>query len=407
MKPVEALELNVSPVFVRNAASSARIVGNQGGTRSGKTYSIVQLFTLRAMRHKEEFDIIGPTLPHLKKGAISDFRKIMENAGWWNDDHYNYTDRVYEFPGGGKIQFFSADNGEKMRGPGRDYAFINELNLLEYDAWKQILLRTRKQVFFDFNPVEFEHWIQDRVLPRDDCEYIHSTYMDNLDFLPPEQVREIERMRDEDPDYWQIYGLGERAHIRSAIYSRWEKSQMPETADETIYGLDFGYNNPTALVKIIIRDKTYYCEELLYESYLTNADVIERMKDLVGDKRHRIYADAAEPNRIEEIRKAGFNIHAANKSVSDGIDYLQRHKLMIDAASTNLLKEIRTYKWQENKSGDPTSLPVKIHDHALDALRYGMYTHYKVRGGAMAKPIALGNMGMRKNSAPGSRWAGY
>ena len=397
---IERIEFPVSPVFVRNAASRARIVANQGGTSSGKTYSIMQLFTLRARRHKLKFDVIGPTVPHMKQGVIADFTTIMEKAGWWDEACYNYTDRIYRFPDAGQIQFFSADDGAKMHGPKRDYAFINELPLLEYNAWKQLLMRTRMQIFFDFNPSDFEHWIYEKVLVREDCEFIQSTFLDNLDFLPAEQIQEIERLKEEDPAFWQIYGLGERAKINGAIYEKWSKGAFPAECDEIFYGLDFGVHNPTALVKIGIKDKQYFCDELLYRTRLTNGELIEILKTVIPDKRFKIYADSAEPNRIEEIHRAGFNVQGAIKSVKDGIDFVKRHYLTITPESVNLLKEIRTYKWQEDKNGSVLDVPVKHADHALDAKRYGMYTHYM--NNHAARPVLLSNASVAKR-----KWAGH
>ncbi|GAB1371187.1 hypothetical protein MASR1M45_12490 [Candidatus Kapaibacterium sp.] len=371
--------MNVSPVFLANWEAylddKVKIIVNQGGTRSGKTYSIMQLLCTIGLNAKKrtEISVVSHTLPHIKKGAKRDFESIMQDIRVYQDKNFNKTDLIYRFSKETYLEFFSADNGDKLRGTSRDILFINEANLLTYDEWKQLLLRTRGKVFIDYNPSEEFHWIYDSVLTRDDVKFIKSTYLDNYDYLPPEQIDEIERLKDEDNDYWRIYGLGEIAKASNLIYPTFYNEYFNISA-ESIYGLDFGFNNQTALVKIQKVDQNLYVEELLYKSQLTNSDLITLIKSFnIGHK--FIYADAAEPQRIEEIYRAGFNIHPADKSVKSGIDFVKRFRLITHKNSSNLHKELKSYKWKEDKNGRVLDEPVKFNDHLLDALRYATFTH--------------------------------
>jgi phage terminase large subunit len=203
---------------------------------------------------------------------------------------------------------------------------------------------------------------------------IKSTYLDNP-FLDATIVKEIERLKALDPNYWRIYGLGERGISEMKIYSHWQYCDVfPESPDEIIYGLDFGYNNATALVKVAIKDQVIYTRELLYKSFLTNAQLIEELKTK-NIANGYIYADCAEPQRIEEIRKAGFNIKPADKEVGKGIDAVKSHPWFITKESVNTLKEVKSYSWKE-KDGKALDEPVKVNDHAMDAIRYAVHTHF-------------------------------
>lgn len=371
--------MNVSPVFLANMNAfyddKIKIIVNQGGTRSGKTYSIMQILCLIGSKayNPLEISVVSHTLPHIKKGAKRDFEHIMQELRLYEDKKFNKTDLIYKFSQEIKLEFFSADNGDKLRGTSRDILFINEANLLSYDEWKQLLMRTRSKIFIDYNPSEEFHWIYDQVLTRDDVKFIRSTYLDNYDYLPIEQIQEIERLKDEDNNYWQIYGLGEVAKATNLIYPNFTIDPN-RIGGESIYGLDFGFNNQTALVKVTRSDRVLYLEECIYESMLTNSDLIKKLKNMnIGHC--FIYADAAEPQRIEEIYRAGFNVFPADKSVKAGIDFVKRFQLKVHKDSVNLQKELKSYKWKEDKNGRILDEPVKYNDHLTDGVRYAALTH--------------------------------
>lgn len=341
-----------------------RIIVNQGGTRSGKTFSLTQLLIYLALKQKVTISTVSVAFPHLRKGAMRDWRKIMEDYKLYNPNHHMKTEQLYTYPTGSYTEFFSVDNALKVRGPGRDILFINEANIIAYDTFRQLLLRTKKCIFIDYNPADEFHWIYDKVLTRPDCYFIKSTYKDNP-FLPKEQVAEIESYKDSDPNFWRIYGEGERGHSEGIIYTHWQPYNGKQDGHE-VYGIDFGYNNPTACIKLTESDKNLYAEEIIYQSHLTNQDLIGLLKQSLP-RNAVIFADAAEPARIEEIRKAGFNIRPANKNVKEGIDFVKSRKLFINATSANILKEIKSYAF---KVGVKNEEPIKLHDHSMDAIRY-------------------------------------
>lgn len=370
------LQLKITDVFDKNYEQyqkGTRIVVNQGGRGSSKTWSLAQLFILMMLKKKNTlFTICRKTLPSLKASAMRDFFIILNDHKIYNPERHNKTELTYIYKSN-EIEFVSIDQPQKIRGRKRQYLWMNETNEFSYEDFRQLNLRTDRQIFMDFNPSMEFHWIYDNILPRDDAVLIKSTYNDNP-FLDDSIVKEIERLKGVDENYWRIYGLGERGITETTIYRNWDYvDRLPESPDEVIYGLDFGFNNPTALSKVALKDKEPYCEEKLYQSHLTNSQLIELMKDMgIGD--NYIYADASEPQRIEEIAQAGFNIKPADKDVKKGIDILRSHKIYITKSSTNMLKEIKSYCWKE-KDGRPLDEPVKDWDHLMDANRYAVHSH--------------------------------
>jgi phage terminase large subunit len=372
-------KFRASPVYYANYDayyfSDKKVMTNQGGTRSGKTYSIQQLLITISQSDKNIISVVSCTLPHLKRGAIRDFIEIMENWGLFKERNWNRTELIYKFDNGSMIEFFSADNSAKLRGPSRDVLFCNEVNLLTYDDWQQLILRTRGKIFVDYNPVDEFSWVYDHILTREDCAYIQSTYLDNYDFLPKEQIEEIERLKLIDENYWQVFGLGNVAQAVNLVYPKIEVLDKLPTFKEVIYGLDFGFHAPTALCSVSRDGDNLYIKELFYEAGVKSTDFLRYLEQLIPNKTDYIYADSADPQRIKEIYDAGFNIHKADKSVSAGIFYVKNFKLHTDKASVNLLKEIRSYKWKENKNNMLLDEPVKFNDHCCDSFRYAAFTH--------------------------------
>ena len=350
-----------------------RIIVNQGGTRSGKTFSLTQLLIYLAHKQKYSISVCSVAFPHLRKGAMRDWRKIMEDYKMYNPNNHMKTEQMYTYPTGSYTEFFSVDNALKVRGPGRDILFINEANIIEYDTFRQLLLRTKKAIFIDYNPADEFHWIYDKVLTRPDCYFIKSTYKDNP-FLPNEQIKEIESYREADPNFWRIYGEGERGHSEGVIFTHWQ-TYNGQVNGEIAYGLDFGYNHPTALTKVTNKDDNLYWEEVIHQSHLTNQDLIQLLKERIP-RGSVIYCDH-EVARIEEIRRAGFNPKLADKkNVKDRLDFVKSRKLFIHAQSANLLKEIKSYKYKDKNRIEE---PVKINDDGMDAGGYASISFKKVR----------------------------
>lgn len=350
-----------------------RIICHQGGTRSGKTYSIIQLLIGLALKERQQISVVSVAMPHLRRGAMRDWQLQMESCDLYDEDQHYKTEGKYTYPNNSYMEFFSVDEPTKVRGPGRDILFINEANLINRDTFFQLLVRTRKTIILDYNPADEYHWIYDDVIPRSDCKFIQSTYLDNP-FLPKEQISEIERLKNIGGNYWQVYGLGERGQREGLIYPKHiTVNEIPDCKVKG-YGLDFGYSSdPTALIEVGIQGERTYEREIIYQTGLTNSDLISKMKALDIDKRTPIYADSAEPQRIEEIYRAGFNIHSVKKgpdSIKIGIDTLSRFERCIDVNSPNLIKEIKGYSWSQDKNGKLLDKPEPFNDHAMDAVRY-------------------------------------
>jgi phage terminase large subunit len=366
-------------VFRKNKASTKRIKANEGGTRSSKTYSIAQLIAILAAAEKEPtvYAICRKTFPALKATAMRDFFSIIKGWGWYSEANHNKSDHIYKL-NNTDIEFFSLDEPEKVRGRKRKILWVNEANELEYEDWRQLLLRTSGDIYMDYNPSDEFSWIYDHVLTRPDCDLIKSTYLDNP-FLEETIIGEIERLKGTDENYWKIYGLGLRGVSTAKIYSHWQLCDDFPKGCERIFGLDFGFNNQTALVEVGIKDDNIYARERLYKSGMTNGDLIEWLK------KHRmqekiIYADSAEPQRIKEIEDAGFVIEAADKDVLMGIDSIKRRKFYITKDSVNGLKEAKSYSWKTGKDGKRIDEPVKHNDHFMDATRYAVYTYFNAAG---------------------------
>lgn len=370
------MQLNGTVVFEKNYdeyVKGTRLIVNQGGTRSSKTWSIAQLFlTILVTQNDVVLTICRKTLPALKGTAMKDFFEIMRGAGIYYQKNHNRSDNIYRYKTN-EVEFISVDEEQKIRGRKRKYLWMNEANEFSYEDFKQLNMRTTGQIFLDYNPSDEFHWIYDHILTRPDCTLIKSTYKDNP-FLEKEIVKEIELLREVDQNYWRIYGLGERGVSEAKVYSHWQYVEdVPQNPDETIYGLDFGFNNQTACVRVDIKDREYTWDEKLYESHLTNSQLIERLKTLaIGNA--PLYCDSAEPQRIQELINAGFNAKPSDKDVTKGIDTIKSHKWYITKRSTNILKEVKSYSWK-TKDDKILDEPVKQNDHLMDAGRYAQHTH--------------------------------
>lgn len=369
-------------VFERNLeayeSGKFRIIGNQGATRSSKTYSISQLLSLYIPnKTKTSISIVSPSLPHLKRGARRDFLQILENAGVYNEDNFHKTDNIYNFDNGSYAEFFGVEDQGKVRGPGRKILYVNEANLVHPKTLQQLLFRTEELAFLDFNPVEETSHVYD-LCDRPGSILIHSTYRDNS-FLTEGQRFEIENLREADWATWLVFGLGQRGKSSEIIYTHWKLCERLPMKGEIFFGQDFGYNVPSALVLCELYEGAVYVQEWLYETKLTTSDLIEKYKELGVSKTIEIYCDNAEPKTIEEICRAGYNAKPANKDVTEGIKKVKSFPLYITENSPSVLKEIKGYKWRTDKDGKvikdkDKDEPVKFNDHAMDAMRYAIFT---------------------------------
>ena len=304
---------------------------------------------------------------------MRDFFDILKKHGIYKEEDHNKSNSEYNLSGN-LVEFISLDQPQKIRGRKRDLAFLNEANELFWEDWQQIVFRTTGRIILDYNPSDSFHWIYDKVVPRDDCDFQQTTYKDNK-FLDDSIKMEIERLKDTDEDYWRIYGLGERGSSRATIF---QFGIVSEPYGELLsIGLDFGFtNDPTALVKVYKRGNELIFDELLYHTNLTNQDIAQKFEELELNRLDVIYADSAEPKSIEELHRMRWNVKPTVKgadSIMAGIDMLKRYELKVTAKSLNLIKEFQNYKWIEDKNGNLLNNPVNNYNHAIDAIRYAVY----------------------------------
>jgi len=374
-------KIEATIVFEKNyeqyLSKNYRIIINEGGTGSSKTVSLAQLFAIAMLKENGvQLTIARKTFPALRATAMKDFFNVIKGMGIYREEDHNKTENTYRYRNN-EVDFVSVDEPSRVRSRRREYLWLNEANEFNKDDYRQLTMRTSKQIFMDYNPSHQFHWIYDDLQPRKDCIIIPSTYKDNP-FLAKEIVKEIEGYKKTDKNYWRIYGLGRRGVAETLIYTHWQFcDKVPEGA-RIIYGLDFGYNNPTALVKIAIKDQDYYWEEKLYKRYLTNPDLIVELRTLSLTEEDIIYADSSEPDRIKELQDEGFNVVPCYKTkIKFGIDKIKSKKFFITKSSVNLLKELKSYSWKE-KDGKKLEEPVKANDHLVDAGRYAIVTDGQV-----------------------------
>lgn len=365
------MELKSTIVFERNYDAlynnEARFIINEGGSRSSKTYSLCQLIMVYCLQNPQKVvSIIRKTFPALRATAMRDFLEVLKEAGIYDKTSHNMSEHIYTFPNGSIVEFFSVDDEQKIRGRKRHVAWCNEANELFLDDFTQLNMRTEQKLIFDYNPSDSTSWLYE--LPKDESVLIKSTYRDNP-FLPDSIKRQIEDLKRTDEALYQIYALGEHAISKANIYSNWTfLPHRPARFTQYIYGLDFGYNHPTALMRIYWHEKDIFIEPVIYESYLTTSNLIDRMASLDVEKETEIIADYARPEIIAEMNNAGYNVLNANKVVKKGIDNIKTFGVFA-MADKNLEKEYQNYKWK--KVGDTiTDEPVKLFDDAMDAVRY-------------------------------------
>jgi phage terminase large subunit len=356
--------------------SDKRYICHEGGARSGKTYGITQVLIWYAHTYPNtKISVVSHSLPHLKKGALRDFLEIMNVWEWYSEDQHNMSDNLYRFDNGSYLEFFGLEDASKARGPGRNILFVNEANLITKQAFDQLDMRTTDRVITDLNPADFDCWAY-KLADGPDAIKVHSTYMDNT-YLSELQKRVIESYKDADPMMWKVFGLGERGASEGLIYTHWRVTDtIPE--GETVYGLDFGFNVPTAIVRVTFYDGQVYVKEMLYKPKLTTNDLVAELEMLGLSKTDEIYCDAAEPKTIEEIWRAGYNARSADKDVTEGIRKVKGQQLFV--MGDNLVNELKGYKWKEDKDGKILDEPVKMNDHLCDAMRYAIFTKLKTPG---------------------------
>jgi phage terminase large subunit len=347
----------------------------QGGTSAGKTFGILPILIDKCTKEKGlEVSVVAETIPHLRRGALKDFLKIMRWTNRYFDDRFNKTLLRYEFANGSSIEFFSADDASKLRGARRDILYINECNNVTFESYNELAIRTKREVYLDFNPAN-EFWVHKELKDEPDTDFIILTYKDN-EALDESIVAQIEKNRDKAAtssywaNWWRVYGLGEVGSLEGVVFNNWKEiDTIPKEAKLIGIGLDFGYtNDPTAAIEIYNYNGTRIINELVYRTGMVNSDIAKILPSGVI-----IYADSSEPKSIEEIRRQGKTIKGVTKgadSINYGIDVMQRQDYLVTKQSTNLIKELRSYCWDTDKQGQRMRKPIDHYNHAIDALRY-------------------------------------
>jgi phage terminase large subunit len=367
------MQIKTNIVYKHLLQSDKKIIIEQGGTRSGKTYNILLwiIFNYCANNSNKIITICRKSYPALRATVMRDFLDILQAVDMYSEANHNKTNSEYRLDSN-LIEFVSLDQPQKLRGRKRHLCFFNEINEISKEEWNQILFRTEEKVIGDFNPSDSFHFIYDDIIPRDDCDFFQTSYLDNP-FLEESIKTEIERLKETDEEYWRIYGLGERALSKSLIFNYIEVDKIPLEAQFIGRGVDYGYvNDVTAHVSVYKKDHSLYIKEHLYKTLMTAEDIHNHFKQLNIGK-DIIYADSAEPRLNDFLRRSGWNIRPSIKghnSINAGIDLLKRYKLHITKDSNNAIQEFRNYKWKKDKSGKLTNIPVDAHNHICDALRY-------------------------------------
>ena len=359
----------------------------QGGTSAAKTYGILSVLIARASAiHGLEVSVVAESIPHLRRGALKDFIKLMKWMNKWHENQFNKSLLTYQFLNGSSFEFFSADDSSKLRGARRDVLYINECNNVTFESYNELAIRTKKAIYLDFNPAN-EFWVHKELKDEADSDFLILTYKDN-EALDNSIVQQIEknRLKAETSAYWsnwwRVYGLGEIGMLEGVIFSNWKQiDKVPSDARLIGIGLDFGYtNDPTAAVEVYTWNGQRILNELVYKTGMINSDIAKVLPDSCP-----IYADSSEPKSIEEIRRYGKTIKGVTKgkdSINFGIQIMQSQEYLVTSNSTNLIKELRGYIWDTDKTGVRLNKPIDFNNHSIDAARYhemevlGVNPHY-------------------------------
>ena len=367
-----------SDLFLANYWSKAKVVVNQGGTSSGKTWSILDLLFFLGIKEKGVvITVVGQDVPNLKKGAYRDAKRI-----WMADPYYlawydkpNESDRTFTAKNGSIIEFSSFSDEQDARSGKRDYLFINEANGISYAVYWQLAIRTKKKIFLDYNPSS-RFWVHDNLIGAKDVELLISDHRHNV-FLTQEQHDMIEGISDK--ELWKVYARGHTGKLSGLILTNYtiiDNDMMPSVEDckMTCFGLDFGFtNDPTALEFVCLAHGKLWIDEYIYTTQLTNPLIAQKAREQGITKNFEIIADSAEPKSIEELRNEGLWVNPSTKgkdSIINGIDILKRYPLMITRRSTGLLDNLSKYKWKTDKDGKDLNVPIDTDNHGIDAIRY-------------------------------------
>jgi phage terminase large subunit len=364
------LTVNTTITYQNQENSPTRVTHHIGGTRSGKTYAILQWIIVQCLQSKQEVTIVRRTLPSAKRTVIKDFKDVMQSMGIFSEHLWNISDRIYNFDNNSTISFISTDDAEKLRGLKSSILWLEEANEIDEESYFQLQIRTTGPIILSYNPtISPFHWIRQ----MEDCSRYFTTYRNNP-YLERTVVRAIEELKTTNPKAWKIYGLGEYTGNERAIFQFDTTEWIDEEAELVGIGIDFGFaSDPTAIVSVFRNGDNIHLVENCYEKAMLTKEIAEKLKEIVGNTRTEIIADSAEPRLIEELYREGLNIKAVKKgpdSISFGIQLMQGYKLHIPKSCQNLVNEFYSYQWAIDKHQHTTDKPEGGLDHLIDAARY-------------------------------------
>ena len=363
------LEINTTITYQNQADSKTRVTHHIGGTRSGKTWAILQWIIVQALQNKEEVTIVRKTIPSLKRTVMKDFKDVMQLIGLWNENEFNISDRIYTLYNGSTIQFISTDDAEKLRGLKSSVLWLEEANEIDEESYFQLQIRCTGQILLSYNPtISPYHWIR----LMQDCTRYFTTFRDNI-YLEDSVKKAIEDLQHTNQKAWKVYGLGEYVGNEKAIFEFNTIDKMPVDAEFVAFGLDFGYSSdPTALASLWRYNNEIYIYEHCYEKGLVTKDIADMLSQVVHG-REEIWADSAEPRLIDELYRLGYNIKPVKKgpdSINFGIQVLNNYTINIPKECQNLINEFYSYEWGTDRMGKQIDKPIDFNNHLIDAARY-------------------------------------
>ena len=380
------LEVNTTVTYGNQQDSPTRVTHHIGGTRSGKTYALLQWCIVQALSNKETITIVRKTIPSLKRTVMKDFKDVMLSLGIWNENDWNISDRIYSFYTESVIQFISTDDAEKLRGLKSNILWLEEANEIDEESYFQLMIRTTGPIILSYNPtISPYHWIR----LMQECTRNFTTYKNNP-YLESSVKKAIEDLQRTNPKAWLVYGLGEYVSNEKAIFQFNVVDFLPDEATFVAFGLDFGYSSdPTALVSVWKMDNELYIMEHCYEKGLVTSDIDAMLRSVVKD-REEIWADSAEPRLIDELYRLGWNIRPVIKgkdSINFGIQVMQNYKINIPKSCQNLTNEFYSYEWSSDRFGKQLDKPVDFNNHLIDAARYAAMMRLSNKATAQGKYI--------------------
>jgi phage terminase large subunit len=351
----------------------------RGGTSASKTFSIIPILIDKAIKEPNlEISVVSESIPHLRRGALKDFLKIIMALGRYNDAQFNKSTLKYTFANGSYIEFFSVDQPDKLRGARRTILYVNECNNIDFESYYQLAIRTSGDIWLDYNPTS-AFWVDKEILTQSDVDFITLTYLDN-EALSETIVQEIEAAKVKAltstywSNWWQVYGLGQTGSLEGVCIPDWQEIDLPQDARVLCYGMDFGYSNdPTSLVTMYKYNDAYIFDEVIYKKGLLNSEISNLLK--ANNVNNFVYADSAEPKSIAELNSYGHNVLPVTKgkdSILFGLNLINQNKVYVTSKSKNLINELRNYIWQTDKTGIKMNRPIDAYNHAIDAMRYAM-----------------------------------